>query len=76
MCEIKWIDDKGNPTPDDNLPIGRVRCKMFDWRMGVKQSTFIWSRWFTICENHAKRLSDAEMDIWEFELVGPDGEKI
>jgi len=24
-CEIQWVDDQGNPTPDDNEAIQRIR---------------------------------------------------
>ena len=27
VCQIRWIDAQGNPTPDTNPAIGRVRCK-------------------------------------------------
>jgi hypothetical protein len=25
LCEIKWIDQNGNPTPDTNPAVARVR---------------------------------------------------
>ena len=30
VCQIRWIDAQGNPTPDTNPAIGRVRCKARD----------------------------------------------
>jgi hypothetical protein len=69
-CEIKWIDRFGNPTPDTNPSIGRVRTKARSeyvaGRIGGPLS-FAASPWFHICAEHAKRLCDPGMQIWECE---------
>lgn len=73
MCEIQWIDDKGNPTPDDNAPVGRVRCKLYSYErmatMTRKPWAGDWSAWFSICEEHAKQLTRPDMGDWTFEAV-------
>lgn len=73
MCEVQWIDDKGNPTPDDNPPVGRVRCKVYGYERGFpmqrKPWAGDWSRWFTICAEHAKTLNEPDMIDWFFESV-------
>lgn len=66
MCEIKWIDEKGNPTIDTNEPIGKVRCKAHVSQIGGRGIQFADSEWFTICAEHAKRLNDPGMERWEF----------
>lgn len=66
-CEIKWIDEHGNPTPDDNPAIGRVRTIDRTERYGGRSIHFPASRWFCICAEHAKQLGDAGMHIWVFE---------
>jgi hypothetical protein len=67
QCEIQWIDPMGNPTPDTNEAIGRVRTidrvVQIDGR-GVKVTG---SQWFNICACHATRLNGAGMHIWQFE---------
>lgn len=76
MCQIRWIDDMtGEPTPDDNPAIGRVRCKQYrysvrtvagrPWREPWVPGE--WSEWYTICAEHAKQLSKPDMVDWEFE---------
>lgn len=70
MCEIQWIDDNGKLTPDDNPPIGRVRCKLYQYeRMTTIRKPWQgdWSRWFNICAEHAKLLSRPDMKEWEFD---------
>lgn len=62
-CQIQWVDDKGDPTPDDNRSIGRVRSK--------ETVELPASRWFHICWEHAQRLENmtpAVRDMWEWEL--------
>ncbi len=71
-CQIKWINEHGE-TPDNNPPIGRVRCKLYRWRMGVRQPDFDWSQWYNICADHAMRLADPDRADWEFEPL-PDVE--
>ena len=71
-CAIQWIDDKGQPTPDDNEAIGRVRTlKRTEWYHG-RQIFFDTSDWYPICACHAKRLRDPGMHIWIFEEHASD----
>ena len=73
MCEIQWIGKDGKPTPDDNPPIGRVRCKVYGYERGFHNARLRWagdwSRWFTICEEHAKTLSESDMVEWMYQPV-------
>lgn len=64
-CQIKWVDDAGNPTPDTNPAIQRVRCKARVEQHHGRALQFSQSQWFYICAEHAKRLNDAGMHIWE-----------
>jgi hypothetical protein len=66
-CEIRWIDAKGNPTPDKNPAIARVRTKDRYQQFHGSAIKFTQSEWFYICAEHAKRLSDPGMEIWEYE---------
>ena len=71
MCDIQWINDKGEPTPDDNPPIGRVRCKMYTYE-GFNCIRKPWvegdyTAWFSICAEHVKVLNRPDMADWELE---------
>ena len=67
-CEIQWYE-AGEPTPDQNPAIGM--CRMLG-RSRVIAGNVVHlknSRWFYICAQHARFLSDPldpEMDGWEF----------
>lgn len=66
-CKIQWIDKCGNPTPDNNPAVARVRCvARTEWHHG-RQINFSASEWFPICEEHARQLGDPGMHIWERE---------
>jgi hypothetical protein len=65
LCEIQWIDDKGNPTPDTNPAIQRVRTVARDEMIAGRLCHFTGSEWFYICAEHSKRLGDPGMHIWE-----------
>ena len=69
ICEIAWIDKNGKPTPDDNIATGRVRCRL------SPKTVFLYSMWYNICAEHAKRLSDPDMDEWEFEPLTNNSEQ-
>jgi len=62
-CEIKWVDAQGNPTPDNNPSIGRVRCKARVQQFHGRALQFSESAWFHICAEHAKRLDGPGMEI-------------
>jgi hypothetical protein len=65
LCEIQWIDDKGNPTPDTNPAIQQVRTiERHEW-IGGRLVHFTASPWYCICAEHSKRLGDRGMHIWE-----------
>jgi hypothetical protein len=65
-CEIGWIDDRGQPTYDDNPAIGHVQAiARSEWHHGRKID-FPASRWFPICAEHAKQLGAPGMEIWMF----------
>ena len=66
-CAIKWVDEQGNATPDENESIGSVMLpdrviQLSDGR-GVKVEA---SSWFPICAAHAKQLTAPGMEQWIF----------
>jgi hypothetical protein len=64
-CEIRWIDSRGNVTPDVNPSIGRVRLGAHTFVRDDGTSVAIdASLWFRICAKHAARLP---MRNWEWE---------
>ena len=65
-CEIKWIVN-GCETGDDNPSIGRIRTRDRVSQIGGRGVHFNASQWFHVCAEHAKRLSDPGMHIWECE---------
>jgi hypothetical protein len=66
-CQIQWIDDDGAPTPDSKPAIGSC------WTLGRR--TLIHGRLvsipesqhYLICEDHARQLSEPDMNGWAFE---------
>jgi hypothetical protein len=64
-CQIQWIDANGNPTPDNNPAIQRVRTIARDEIVSGRKVHFDASRWFCICAKHSKQLSEPGMHIWE-----------
>lgn len=58
-CQIQWIDDKGNPTPDENEAVGHVYVEEHVYirpdGTGVKIDR---SKDFGICADHLKRFHD------------------
>jgi hypothetical protein len=71
LCEIKWVDAAGNPTPDTNPAIGRVRLPARVEQHHGRAITFAASRWFFICACHAEQLRKPGMGAWVFEEVQP-----
>lgn len=62
-CAIKWVDKQGNFTPDTNDAVILVRCR---GRIEKHHGRAVpQSEWFGCCAEHAKRLDDAGMHIWE-----------
>jgi hypothetical protein len=68
-CQIKWVDAAGNPTPDDNPAIARVRCKARVEQHHGRALTFSETAWFHICAEHAQLLREPGMHIWECEAL-------
>lgn len=65
-CKIQWIDEKGNPTPDDNPAIGVVWLpKRHEWIAG-RRLEFPETEHYPICAEHAKELSKPDMHQWQF----------
>jgi hypothetical protein len=67
LCEIEWVDSNGQPTPDMNPAVCRVRCKARVEQHHGRAIEFSESKWFACCAKHAERLSDPGMHIWECE---------
>ena len=65
-CEIQWIDANGKFTPDQNDAACRVRVNAYTTAQGYRVNT---SPWYGCCAEHAKRLRDRGMHIWECEQL-------
>jgi hypothetical protein len=70
LCQIQWIDAQGNPTPDTNPAIARVRTKARVEQHHGRAIRFEKSDWYCICAEHAKQLGEPGMHIWECEAYG------
>jgi len=57
-CQIRWTDDNGNETPDDNEAIGIAVCTVLPFVELSKRS-------FPICAKHYTRL--LRMSDWKLE---------
>ena len=68
-CEIEWINEAGDPTPDTNEAIGHVRVREHVTQIDGRGVKFPASRWYDICACHAKRLTDLGMHDWVFEAL-------
>lgn len=68
-CQIKWINEHGEPTPDNNDAIGRVRMIAHRQFINGQPVPIGASQWFWICEQHAKQLAEPDMVHWAFEPV-------
>jgi len=71
ICCIQWIDERGNPTPDANPAIGRVRREAHsepDPRAVNGRIDYSQSEWFPICAEHRARMRTMRgMQYWTFE---------
>jgi hypothetical protein len=65
ICQIKWIDAQGNPTPDANEATCIIRTNARVEQLHGRAIEFNESPWFWCCADHARRLNDAGMHIWE-----------
>jgi hypothetical protein len=70
QCQIQWIDAFGRPTPDTNPAIARVRTVARVEQIAGRGVRFDASDWYCICADHAKRLGERGMHIWECEALG------
>lgn len=68
-CEIKWIDKAGQPTPDSNVAIGRVKMLRHVVDIDGRGVVIPESAWFHICADHKARLGDPGMRDWVFEAL-------
>lgn len=64
-CRIQWIDEDGNPTPDQNPAIGRCRTLERDTWIDGRVVHNPASEWFPICREHAAHLW--KLNGWTFE---------
>lgn len=64
-CQIQWVDKNGQPTPDDNPAMQRVRCRGRIEQHHGRAIHFPGSNWFYICSEHSKRLNEPGMHYWE-----------
>jgi hypothetical protein len=66
-CEIQSIGADRRRTTDNNPAVARVRTKeRTEWHAG-QQVRYPPSRWFYLCAEHKKQLSNPGMEIWECE---------
>lgn len=66
-CQIQWIDEQGNPTPDKREAVGVVYEIAHTWTMrdGTVLTTEQ-SPCYPICAEHLKRLDKKGMEFWRF----------
>jgi hypothetical protein len=63
-CEIQWIDDNGNLTPDDNEAVGYVyRAPYLDPEDGYQ---FVSTKLFPICRNHLAEMIQKRYRHWVY----------
>jgi hypothetical protein len=75
-CKIRWINDSGEPTPDDNPAIGVVWLPARSQWLHGKHLMFSETERFPICAEHAKQLARPDMSEWRFEPFTPTIEAI
>lgn len=56
-CQIEWIDEQGNPTPDTNPAIGVATCHSVSFGKEGSRPLFI-------CAEHAARINELELCDW------------
>lgn len=64
-CQISWIDDHGNPTPDENEAVAQVRLPAHVAQINGRGGKIDTSEWFNICAEQRKQLADPDMHLWE-----------
>lgn len=74
-CTIKWIDGKGNPTPDTNPPVGYCRCLGYSVPENPSYKPTP-SEWYPICAAHKDVLDNNVLTVqrggrWEFSATDP-----
>jgi hypothetical protein len=65
-CEIQWIDKNGDPTPDQNVAVGKTWCEAHVVEIEGRFVPQPRSRDYNICAVHAERLSEPGMHHWRF----------
>jgi hypothetical protein len=66
-CKIRWIDDKGNPTPDANDSVGECWIVAHEELIEGRLINIPESEHFPICCRHYDELWKAGMEHWHFE---------
>ena len=67
LCEIRWIDNPGRPTPDRAPALGWVRCKAYTSESFGVRIQYDTTEWFPICAFHQRRLAEPEIELWSLE---------
>lgn len=70
-CQIQWVGSDGQPTPDSNLSIGRVRRERYFHTLHGRTLEMPQTEWFYICTHHAHQLKEPGMEHWTFEPLAP-----
>jgi hypothetical protein len=77
-CQIKWIDQDGKPTPDENEAIGECWIEAYVENCAYAMAGVIQhprSDNFPICAEHAKQLSKHGMHHWRFAVYEANPEE-
>lgn len=70
-CKIRWINERGDPTDDTSVAIGRVMLPKRTQYIHGRPVTSEATDWFPICAEHAEQLQKPGMHDWIFERWAP-----
>jgi len=60
-CEIRWIDDEGNPTPDNNEAVALCYMKAHHIEMSGRFVEIPETRTWLVCQAHIEQF-DRDLD--------------
>lgn len=64
-CEIQWVNDKGEPTPDSNEAVCQVRLGKRVLQVVHGGVELPETQWWYCCADHATRLNRSGMEAWQ-----------
>jgi hypothetical protein len=65
-CAIRWVDNDGQQTSDNNDAVGYVYREAHTLEVGGSMLEYERSKDYPVCEHHLKRLEDPGMQYWHF----------